>query len=64
MNDLTTFEPVMERERGGWGPDDPFSADRDEAARELEWEQLTRRSEAPAVVVRGPQPPRSRPVKP
>ncbi len=55
MNDLTMFEAMMERERGGRGPDDPFTANRNEAVRELDWERLSRRSEALAVVVRGPR---------
>ncbi len=44
---------------GRAGPGDSFPANRHEAERELEWERPTRRSEAPPVVVRGPDPPRS-----
>ncbi len=40
MTGFTVLELVIQRERGGWGPGDPFPSYRDETASELDWERL------------------------
>ena len=42
MSALTVVDRVTRWERGGRGPGDPFPTDRDEAARQFEWERLLR----------------------